>query len=166
MNDISITQTSDKLYTLITLQDLKCKKKELWKFISNPHNLKLITPTDLGFEITTPGLRKEIFDNLRIQYKVQPLFGFKMTWVSKITNIIPEKEFTDQQISGPFVVWSHRHIIEPISKGKVCMKDIVEYQLPFGRIGKVLGEHIVKTRLKEIFQYRKEKIDLFFNNTN
>jgi ligand-binding SRPBCC domain-containing protein len=42
------------------------------------------------------------------------------------------------------------------------MEDIIDYKLPFGLIGQIFHPIIVKPKLKEIFNYRQNKlIELF-----
>jgi len=42
------------------------------------------------------------------------------------------------------------------------MEDIIDYKLPFGILGQIAHPILVKSKLKEIFDYRKKKlIELF-----
>jgi len=46
--------------------------------------------------------------------------------------------------------------------GGVEMEDIVDYKLPFGIIGQMIQPLVVAPKLKEIFNYRRQKlIELF-----
>ena len=42
------------------------------------------------------------------------------------------------------------------------MEDIVDYKLPFGKLGELFQPILVKPKLKEIFQYRKMKLEALF----
>jgi len=134
---------------------------EIWEFISSPGNLKEITPDYMGFDITTKNLPDKMYAGMVISYEVSPLLGIKTTWVTEITHIIEKKYFVDEQRVGPYSLWHHQHIIEPIEDG-VLMTDIVSYQPPFGFLGAIANALIIKNKLNEIFDFRTKAIESKF----
>ncbi len=134
---------------------------EVWDFMSSPHNLKDITPDYMGFKITSPNLPKKMYPGMIISYKVSPLLGIKMTWVTEITHIEKNKFFVDEQRIGPYTMWHHEHHIKKIDGG-VYMKDIVTYQPPLGFLGAIANTVFIKRQLAEIFDYRRAAIDKKF----
>ena len=93
-----------------------------------------------------------------ISYAVKPLLGIKTTWVTEITQVIEKKYFVDEQRIGPYSLWHHQHIIEPIDNG-VLMTDIVSYKPPFGILGALANTLIIKNKLNEIFDFRTAAIE-------
>ena len=71
--------------------------EKLWEFISNPSNLKKITPESMGFDITSGDLPEEMYAGMIISYKVSPVLGIKMTWVTEITHVEDKKFFVDEK---------------------------------------------------------------------
>lgn len=134
---------------------------EIWKFISSPGNLKEITPDYMGFDIITKDLPEKMYAGMIISYEVRPLFGIKTTWVTEITQVIDKKYFVDEQRVGPYSLWHHQHIIEPMEDG-VLMTDIVSYQPPFGFLGAIANKFIIKSKLNEIFNFRTKAIEKRF----
>ncbi|RPD90749.1 hypothetical protein EGM88_15475 [Aureibaculum marinum] len=145
-------------YQLVKSQKINCTIDELWHFISSPANLKEITPDYMGFDIITQDLPEKMYEGMIITYIVTPLFGIKTTWVTEITHIKENSYFVDEQRVGPYALWHHQHIIEPIENG-VLMKDIVSYQPPFGFLGAVANTLLIKQKLKEIFDYRTKAVE-------
>ena len=43
------------------------------------------------------------------------------------------------------------------------MKDIVDYKLPFGVVGKLFHFLFIKKRVNQIFDFRKKKLERLFN---
>jgi len=127
---------------------------EIWDFISSPRNLKVITPEYMGFDITSGDLPEKMYEGMIISYKVRPVAGIRTDWVTEITHIREGSYFVDEQRIGPYALWHHQHIIEPIEKG-VLMKDIVTYKPPFGVIGALANRLIIRKKLEEIFEYRR-----------
>lgn len=134
---------------------------ELWDFISSPANLKEITPDYMGFDITSNELSDKMYAGMIISYKVSPLLGIKTKWVTEITQVKDKEYFVDEQRVGPYKIWHHQHIIEPIQNG-VLMTDIVSYQPPFGILGAIANSLIIKNKLNEIFDYRTKAIEKKF----
>ena len=142
-------------------QKINTSIDEIWDFISSPANLKEITPDYMGFDITTKGLSKKMYAGMIISYKVSPLLGIKTNWVTEITHVKDKKYFVDEQRVGPYNIWHHQHIIEPIENG-VLMTDIVSYQPPFGILGAIANSLIIKSKLNEIFDFRTIAIEKKF----
>ena len=134
-------------------QKIKASLAEVWDFISSPKNLKEITPDYMGFDITSDHIEK-MYAGAIISYKVSPLAGFKMTWVTEITHVKEGNYFVDEQRVGPYQIWHHQHHIKEI-EGGVLMTDIVSYKPPFGLLGALANRLFIKTKLKEIFNYRR-----------
>lgn len=149
-----------KIYRLHTVQNIPISKQMAWDFLSDPNNLKVITPDYMGFHILS-GADRPMFAGQIIQYIVTPVLGIKTKWVTEITHVNEDVYFVDEQRFGPYSLWHHKHFIREIPGG-VEMEDIVDYKLPFGILGQLLHPLLVKPKLEEIFNYRKQRlIELF-----
>jgi ligand-binding SRPBCC domain-containing protein len=149
-----------KIYTLHSIQNLPISLDEAWEFLSNPKNLKVITPEYMGFK-TLSGDDREMFSGQIIQYIVTPVLGIPMKWVTEITHVQDKKYFVDEQRFGPYDLWHHKHFLKEIPGG-VEMEDIVDYKVPMGIIGQLVHPFLVKPKLNEIFEFRRKKlIELF-----
>jgi ligand-binding SRPBCC domain-containing protein len=79
---------------------------------------------------------------------------FPLRWVAQHTEYDPPRLFADRQDSGPFASWYHRHLFLPAADGGTLLRDEVEYQLPLGPLGRVLGGALVRRKLDRMFVYR------------
>jgi len=149
-----------KLYRLETVQNLPISQKEAWDFLSDPKNLKRITPEYMGFEILS-GASDKMYAGQIIQYIVTPVMSIPTKWVTEITHVDEGKYFVDEQRFGPYALWHHKHFIKPIHKG-VEMIDIIDYKIPFGILGQLVHPIIVAPKLKEIFEFRKYALNEMF----
>ncbi len=140
-------------YQIIKKQKVNASIDEVWDFISSPTNLKEITPDYMGFDITSKELQEKMYPGMIITYKVSPVFGIKTDWMTEITQVREKEFFVDEQRVGPYALWHHQHHIEPIKNG-VLMTDIVTYSPPFGFLGAIANTLMIKSKLKEIFDYR------------
>jgi len=142
-------------YQFTKEQKLNATIEQLWSFMSSPANLKTITPPAMGFEITSDELLGDIYSGMIISYKVSPLFKIKTTWVTEITQVKWQKYFVDEQRVGPYDMWHHQHFIEEIPGG-VLMRDVISYVPPYGWLGRLANNLVIKKKLEQIFTYRKE----------
>jgi ligand-binding SRPBCC domain-containing protein len=144
-----------KLHRLETIQRLPVTLNEAWRYFSDASNLAKITPPSLGFEVTSP-LPDRVYAGLIITYRVRPLFGVPVNWVTEITHVDEQRLFVDEQRFGPYRFWHHQHHFRAVDGG-VEMTDIVHYALPPG--GGIARGLIVAPRLKQIFDYRREVLE-------
>ena len=149
-----------KIYTKSSKQNLPITIQEAWEFLSNPKNLKTITPDYMGFIIES-GADRPMFPGQIIEYIVTPVLGIKTKWVTEITHVQELHYFVDEQRFGPYSLWHHKHFLKEIPGG-VEMEDVIHYKIPMGFIGQLVHPILVKPKLDEIFDYRRKKlIDLF-----
>ncbi|MEM8509389.1 MAG: SRPBCC family protein [Bacteroidota bacterium] len=149
-----------KLYQLKAKQALPISKTKAWDFLSDPKNLKHITPEHMGFTITD-GADRPMYQGQIIQYKVTPFPGFSTKWVSEITHFKEGEYFVDDQLFGPYALWHHKHFIQEIDGG-IEMEDIIDYKIPFGLLGQLMQPLLVKKQLQKIFAFREAKLEELF----
>lgn len=151
-----------KLYQLHAKQSFPITKKEAWDFLSDPKNLKVITPDHMGFIILS-GADRPMYQGQIIQYIVKPFAGISTKWVTEITHVKEGDYFVDEQRFGPYALWHHKHFIKETPEG-VEMEDIIDYKLPFGILGRLAHPLLVKKQLKRIFEYRETTLTELFGS--
>ncbi|TDG37046.1 hypothetical protein EZJ43_05940 [Pedobacter changchengzhani] len=133
-----------------------------WDFFSSPSNLTKITPDDMTFEVTTPNLEHtKMYPGMIITYKVSPLLGIKLNWMTEITHVKDNEYFIDEQRFGPFAFWHHNHHFEAI-EGGVLMHDILHYGVGWGIFGSIANALVVKSKIDGIFDFRFKKVEELF----
>jgi len=155
-----------KTYQLNFEQFLPIPLEEAWSFFSSPMNLAKITPPEMAFTVTSDkGQLKEMYPGMIITYKVSPLLGIKLNWMTEITQVQQGKYFIDEQRFGPYEFWHHQHHFKAIDGG-TAMHDILTYGLPLGPLGQLANAIFVGNKVKEIFEFRRKKvIELFGDYT-
>jgi ligand-binding SRPBCC domain-containing protein len=146
-------------------QKLPVSLSEAWNFFSNPKNLKTITPTFMGFDITSELTDVNMYAGMIITYKVRPLLKVPLNWMTEITQVSAPYFFVDNQKSGPFKIWHHQHLFKEIANG-VEMTDTVNYSVGFGVLGRIIEKAFVQKRVEEIFDFRYKKLEEIFGKYN
>lgn len=133
---------------------------EVFDFFSKAENLNELTPENLKFKILTP-TPIPMKDGQIIRYRIT-LFGIPFFWKTRITEWVPGKKFADEQLSGPYTKWYHEHFFEEID-GRTYMTDKITYLSKGWILAPFLHKLFVDKNVKEIFEYRDEKLKQIFS---
>jgi ligand-binding SRPBCC domain-containing protein len=150
-----------KVYSLKTVQKIPISLDEAWDFFSSPANLQKITPDNLGFKIISQHHGTQMYAGQVIEYKVSPVLGIPIYWMTEITHVQHKQFFVDEQRFGPYSLWHHQHHFKQIDGG-VEMTDIVHYKLPLWFLGDIANALFVKKQLQGIFDFRYKKVEEMF----
>lgn len=148
-------------FSLKTVQLIPVDIDTAWEFFSNPANLQAITPKNLGFKILSKHHGDKMYPGQIIEYKVSPVLGIPMYWMTEITHVKDKQFFVDEQRFGPYQLWHHQHHFK-IVEGGVEMTDIVHYRNPLGFLGNIANTLFVKAQLKQIFEFRFKVVEDLF----
>lgn len=101
----------------------------------------------------------EIADGNRVTLEISsgPL---KKRWVAEYYGVIPGREFSDRQVSGPFAAWSHTHRFLPEGESHSRLEDAIRFRLPGGFAGRLVAGAAVKRRISRGFAFRHRRLAL------
>jgi len=141
-------------------QWLPAPPSEVFRFFSDARHLELLTPRWVNLRVLNPDAI-EMKVGAEIHYELHWCF-LPLQWKTAIVEWKPPEYFVDQQAGGPYRFWRHTHAFQVEGDG-TRMFDSVEYELPFGFLGRLL--HAAKGRrdLDRIFDYRANAIRLIFS---
>lgn len=148
-------------YVLRRRQIIPADLETVFRFFESPRNLEEITPPWLRFEVTFTSderMRQGTEIEYRLSWQRMP-----MTWRSRISEYEPGVMFADEMIRGPYKRWYHLHFFRRVEDG-IEMEDVVDYELPFGSMGRIAHGTIVRTQLDAIFAFRRRAIAARFGD--
>jgi ligand-binding SRPBCC domain-containing protein len=123
---------------------------KVWNFYTDLHHLDVITPKKIGFKIIKSNSNQIIHgQTARLSAKLLT----RMTWKTTITFCTPYT-YVDEMSEGLFKHWKHTHVFHKLGKNQTRIADKIEFELPYGFIGK-LFERYAQDRLEKIFAYRQ-----------
>jgi ligand-binding SRPBCC domain-containing protein len=149
------------IHVLRSTQVVPAEIEETWAFFSNPRNLAQITPPSLDFQVLGEP-PPAIYPGLMIEYRVRPLFGIPVTWLTEITHVDTLHRFVDEQRVGPYSIWHHEHTFIPLEGGHTEIRDVVYYVLPLGWLGNLGHPILVAPTLRKIFSHRETAVRQHF----
>lgn len=78
-------------------------------------------------------------------------------FTSKITGMQSPVHFKDEMVSGDFRNFRHEHHFRAIENGAI-MIDQIDYECPYGFIGRLLDNYYLKKQLEKLLTYRNALI--------
>jgi len=142
-------------YRLEQEQFIPRPRSEVFRFFSNAFNLELLTPSFVKLKILTPA-PFEMHPGALIDYRLS-VFGLGMNWRARIESQTPEESFVDTQERGPYASWHHTHTFHEV-EGGTLIRDVVQYQMPFGLLGRLAHGLFVQRWLRHIFTFRRQAL--------
>lgn len=150
-----------KVHTLHRKQFFPISIQEAWEFFSSPKNLAKITPSKMDFKILEISGNGKIYSGQIIRYRIKALPFYSVYWVTEITQVQEPFHFVDDQQSGPFKIWTHKHTFKSV-EGGIEMTDEVTYAVPFGLFGLLANWLFVSREVSAIFNHRFETLEMLF----
>ncbi len=129
---------------------------QVFSFFADAHNLEILTPPWLSFQVLTLGpIRMQI--GTRIDYRLR-VHGLPARWQSEITAWEPPHRFVDEQRRGPYRLWIHEHRFQEVEKYTLAL-DEIRYAVPGGSL---VNRILVKRDLRRIFDHRQQQFQRIF----
>jgi len=123
----------------------------VFAFHERPDALALLQPPWAKTEIVQPPTSLAVGTRVILRTKLGP---FWRTIVAEHVAYEPGRMFADRMVRGPFTSWLHRHVVTPRGPDDSLLTDDVEFQLPLGFVGRVLGAPLARRELARLFAYR------------
>lgn len=124
---------------------------ELFAYHAAPGALDRLLPPNSGVSIRR---RAPLADGSEVELAV-PLGPFKRRWIARHSEVVAPDGFVDEQVSGPFTAWHHRHRFMP-TEGGATLLDEVTYTPPGGKLAGLVNG-FVASQLQRTFHWRHER---------
>lgn len=126
----------------------------VFAFHTNPDNLIRITPRYLHVSI----LRADpMGEGGEVELRVRPFFLMAQRWHMRFDIYDPPRRLGDVMLSGPFPLWKQVREFIPLRNGNTLLSDSVEYELPFGALGRIAHTLIMRRQIISMFHQRQKR---------
>lgn len=135
--------------------EISADVETVFAFHTDPENLKRITPGYIHVSI----LRHDpMGEGSEVELRVRPLFLFSQHWHMRFDIYDPPRRLGDVMLRGPFPHWKQVREIIPLRNGNTLLSDTVEYELPFGGLGRLGHSLIMRRQIRSMFHQRQKRI--------
>jgi ligand-binding SRPBCC domain-containing protein len=125
----------------------------VFEFHTKPGVLEMLTPPWEKVRVIEAADISRVGTRAIVEARL--LGPIKKRWISEHVAYDPPRMFEDVQVEGPWSSWRHRHVIKPEEEGAI-LKDEIDYEPPFGFLGRLLAPFLFQSRLERLFNYRHE----------
>jgi ligand-binding SRPBCC domain-containing protein len=122
-------------------------------FHERPDAFERLQPPWQKHEIVQPPTSLEVGTRVILRVKVGPLW---QTIEAEHVEYESGHMFADRMVKGPFKAWYHRHLVTPLGEDRCRLTDDIDYELPLGPLGRLVGGRIARRNLERLFDYRHQ----------
>ncbi len=134
---------------------IEASAERVFAFHEEPDAFERLQPPWQTTEIVQPPASLEVGTRVELRLRVGPL-PIWQTLVAEHVAYEPGRMFADRMLAGPFKSWLHQHIVTPRGPEQCVLTDDIEFELPLGVLGRVVGGPIASYMLGRMFEYRHE----------
>jgi ligand-binding SRPBCC domain-containing protein len=135
---------------------------EVYAFHEDPRNITKISPPSLKVEKVECAVPARVGQEFRLRVRQ---FGLPLEWIGFWDEAEPFVRLVDGARKSPFLHWRHHHLFAQ-AQGGTLMTDRVEYALPFGPLGRLLGATVMKLVFAAMFAARHRATRMYFATRN
>ncbi len=166
---------------VVTEKWIKADLAKVFAFFSDPENLPRLMPAQMAVRLLRLDLKPATTDAIKkvaesgmgpervagpgstieVSFRFVPFLPFRGRWVAQIVEFEPLSYFVDTQRNGPMRHWTHRHSFRAESRDGISgtvVRDEVEYELPFGLLGRLADTVLVGTVMQRTFESRQNEL--------
>ena len=125
----------------------------VFAFHALPDALERLTPPWAGSRVIEHARSLQVGAKTLAEIRVAPF-----VWIrSELVHVVCDEPhlFVDEQQRGPFRSWRHQHIMTAV-EGGTRLQDVINFEPPFGILGRWLAPLVILPRLRRLFAYRHE----------
>lgn len=130
---------------------IKASAEKVFAFHEAPDAFERLQPPWQKSEVVQPPTSLEVGTCVILKVKFGPIW---QTLVAEHVAYEPGKMFADELIKGPFAKWHHKHIVTAQGEDECVLTDDIEYELPLGPLGRLLGGWVARRNLEKLFDFR------------
>lgn len=130
---------------------IRASAAAVFSFHEAPDALASLQPPWMKVEIVRPPSSLAVGTRVLLKAYFGPLW---QTIEAEHVAYEPGRMFKDRMVRGPFAKWEHTHLVEPRGAHECLLIDSIEYDLPFGGLGRACGGWLAKRELERLFAFR------------
>lgn len=139
--------------TFVKRSRIAASAATVFAFHEAPDAFARLQPPWQRTEIITPPTSLAVGTRVELRTKIGPLW---QTIVAEHVAYEPGVMFADRMLKGPFAAWLHRHVVIPEGASACTLSDEIEYALPLGPLGRLVGGGIARRQLERLFEFRHQ----------
>jgi ligand-binding SRPBCC domain-containing protein len=137
-----------------TSQDFAFPLGRVFDVFTRPGNLARVMPPELHLRVIEAPERLEQGSRVTVQAR---RWGLGQRVTSEVTAFEAGVLFVQEQVSGPFRRWVHRHDFKALPDGGTRVSEAIDFEPPGGVLGLQLTAVAVERELGRAYAHRRER---------
>ena len=132
---------------------IECSQEALYAFHLDVENLTKITPKGVSVRL----LNEDFVPHEGGVLHIKSVKNFiPMKWEVLIEKMDEPRLLVDVAIRSPFTMWRHSHIFTQVNQTQCELKDVIEFTLPFGALGRLFERFVIR-EFETMFTFRQSE---------
>lgn len=138
---------------------LPANAADVFRWHERPEALPSLLPPGglIRIDGRTGGVRDG--DSVALSLGLGPL---RVRWLARHYGYVPDREFSDEQLRGPFKLWRHTHRVAPLGPAHCLYEDHLEYAVHGGALVQRVMRPVLRTLLARSFARRHQILRRIF----
>lgn len=130
-------------------------RSTVFSYMKDYSHLPQLMPQGITLELTAPPIRMQ--KGAEYEFRLSR-FGIHNIWSVKIEDYQENQLFVERQILGVFDSWIHTVRFEDHGEKNTRLSHFIEYTMPFGLLGRLADDLILRRELMRIFETGHERL--------
>jgi ligand-binding SRPBCC domain-containing protein len=135
--------------------DIACSVQRVFDFHLDTRNAAAIAPPGQRIVRVEGRFPVREGDEVLLVVRQRPL-PFAQRWRVRIVRVEEPVLVVDELLQGPFARFRHEHRLDDLGGGRTRLTDRIEYELPFGALGRLADRLVVSRLMGRTFAARQE----------
>jgi ligand-binding SRPBCC domain-containing protein len=140
-------------------QLIPASRFDVFDYLTNPDNMPFLLKPTIDVEVV-PG-DGALKRGSEVHFNMARL-GLSQSIRFRIEDWLRGSRMTYRQIEGVFAAWTHTMKFEEHGDNVTLVSDLVDYQMPFGLLGYLADDLLVKRDMRALLEARLEKVKEHF----
>lgn len=127
---------------------------ETFDYLTDPNNLPFLLKPMIEVQVKSGEIAVRRGAEIHFQ---MTRYGLSQSVRLRVEDMLRGSRLTYRQVEGLFAHWTHTLKFEDHGEGATLVTDVVDYQVPFGLIGFLADDLVVKRDMSEILETRLRK---------
>jgi apolipoprotein D and lipocalin family protein len=145
----AVPRTAPALATFRFSSTIAAPAADVFRWHEQPHAFAALTPSLVRIEQQEGGIR----DGGRVTVSIG-IGRLRFRWTLRHFGYVAGRRFCDEQEHGPFAVWRHAHLFQPIGERQTLYQDHIEWAVAGGQALNGVIASMLRPLLRLAFAHR------------
>ncbi len=127
---------------------------EVFDYLTDPSTLPFLLDPTIEVQVLTNESTLKRGSEVQLE---MTRFHMSQSVRLRVEDVLRGSRLTYRQVEGLFAAWTHTLSFEDHGEQATMVADIIDYQLPFGLLGSLFDDLVLKSDLRKLLERRLQK---------